>query len=74
MEYTSKATVKTIKATSRVAIKVRDNFYTIEYTEEREVPYDSSVELSKERDLLFDDVNLVVDKQAEDIIKAFAKK
>ena len=73
-EYVSKAVVSTIKATSRVAIKIRDNYYTVEYTEERLVPNTSGIDMDKERTLLFDSVNDVVDTQAEDIIKTFQKK
>ena len=30
LNYESKATVKTIKASSRASIKIRDNYYTVE--------------------------------------------
>lgn len=67
--YESKAIVTEITATSRVAIKVRDNFYTIEYTEKRAIPDVEGVDMDAERDILFTDVNNVVDRQAEDIIR-----
>ena len=67
--YVSKAVVTEISATSRVAIKVRDNFYTIEYTEKRTVPDVEGVDIQAEREALFDAVNYVVDTQAEDIIR-----
>lgn len=73
-EYVSKAVVSTIKATSRVAIKIRDNYYTVEYTEERLVPDATGIDMDMERTMLFDSVNEVVDTQAEDIIKTFQKK
>lgn len=69
MEYTPKAIVTKISATSRVAIKVRDNFYTVEYTEERAIPDVDGVDMDAERVALFDAVNGVVDAQAEDIIR-----
>lgn len=69
MEYTSKAVVTEISATSRVAIKVRDNFYTVEYTEKRAIPDVEGVDMEQERLALFDAVNGVVDMQAEDIIR-----
>lgn len=73
-EYVSKATTTKIQATSRVAIKIRDNFYTVEYSEERSLPETlTDAEVEKERTVLFDDVNAIVDKQAEDIIKTFQK-
>ena len=67
--YTPKAVVTEISATSRVAIKVRDNFYTIEYTEKRAIPDVEDVDMDAERLALFDAVNGVVDAQAEDIIR-----
>lgn len=69
MEYTSKAVVTEISATSRVAIKVRDNFYTVEYTEKRAIPDVEGVDIEQERLALFDAVNGVVDMQAEDILR-----
>jgi hypothetical protein len=72
-EYESKAVVTSIKAISRVAIKIHDNFYTVEYQEERNIPDVEGVDVEKERKLLFDDVNAVVDDQAEDILKTFQK-
>lgn len=73
-EYQSKAIVTSIKATSRVAIKIRDNFYTVEYTEERAIPDVDGVEIEQEQNILFDSVNSIVDAQAEDIIKTFQNK
>lgn len=68
----SKATVTSIKAVSRVAVKVRDNFYTVEYTEERSVPAGlTDEELEDERKALFDDVNSTVDSQVDDIFSSF---
>lgn len=66
----SKAIPITIKATSRVALKVRDNFYTVEYSEERAVP-DGDVDMEFERSVLWDDVNKCVDDQCEEILKTF---
>lgn len=74
MEYQSKAIVTTIKATSRVALKINDNFFTVEYTEERQIPDVDGVNVEKERQVLFDDVNAVVDEQALQIKETFAKK
>ena len=74
MAYQSKAVITSIKATSRVAIKIKDNYYTVEYTEERNVPDVDGVDVDEERKLLWDDVNAIVDDQATDIIKTFSKK
>ena len=73
-EYISKAKISTIRATSRASCKIRDNYYTVEYTEERTLPQDIDVDIAKERELLWNDVNYEVDMQIEDIIKSFAKK
>ena len=69
--YTPKAIVTEITATSRVAIKVRDNFYTVEYSEKRAIPDVEGVDVEAERIALFDAVNGIVDAQAEDIIRTF---
>lgn len=70
--YESKATTTTIKASSRASIKVGDNFYTIEWTEERTVPEDCDIE--KERTFLWETVNGEVDGQIQDILDAYGKK
>lgn len=67
-EYTSKAITTQIKATSRVSVKIRENFYTLEYTEERTVPQVEGVDLEKERELLWDKVNSEVDVAMEETI------
>ena len=71
MPYTPKAVVTEISATSRVAIKVRDNFYTIEYTEKRAIPDVEGIDIEAERVALFDAVNGIVDEQAEDVLRTF---
>jgi hypothetical protein len=65
--YTTKIT-----ATSRAAVKVRDNYFTVEATEERTLP-DSGADISKEWDALFDSVNSVIDNQVQDIMDANKK-
>lgn len=71
MEYESKAIVTTIRATSRASVKVRDNFYTVEYCEERSLPNTEDVDVEQERRLLWDTVNGECDDQIADIIKTF---
>ena len=66
----SKSIPITIKATSRVALKIKDNFYTVEYSEERAVP-DDVEDMEFERSALWDDVNKCVDDQCEEILKTF---
>ena len=71
--YTSKAITTQIRATSRASVKIRDNFYTVEYSEERTIPDIEGVNLEEEKRILWEDVNGEVDAQIEDIIKSFAK-
>ena len=71
MEYISKAVVTEISATSRVAIKVRDNYYTVEYAEKRTIPDVEGIDVEAERTILFDAVNGIVDAQADDILRTF---
>jgi len=71
--YESKAKISTIRATSRASVKVRDNFYTVEYCEERTLPTDIECDIEQERELLWNTVNDEVDRQIEDILKSFAK-
>lgn len=73
MTYESKAKVVEITATSRAAVKIRDNFYTVEFSEKRSVPDVEDVNIEAERQLLWDDVNAVVDDQIEDILQTFKK-
>ena len=74
MAYEVKGKTTKITATSRVAIKIKDNYYTVEYSEERSINEDTNTDMERERQCLFDDVNAVVDAQAEDIVKTFQKK
>lgn len=69
--YESKAKVTKITATSRMAIKIKDNYYTTEYSEERTIPDVEGIDIETERKILFDDVNTIVDSQCEEIIKTF---
>ena len=69
--YESKAKTTTIKATSRSAIKVRDNYYTVEATEERSIPDVEGVDLNAEWSILWDSLNAIVDSQIEQIVKTF---
>ena len=74
MAYEVKGISTKITATSRVAIKIKDNYYTVECSEERSIPDVEGVDIEKERQALFDDVNATVDGQIEDIYNTFNKK
>lgn len=56
---------------SRASVKVQDNFYTIEYGEERQLEDD--VNINDERKALIDDCNEQVDNQVADIVKTFLR-
>ena len=73
-KYESKAITTQIRATSRASVKVREAFYTVEYTEERTIPQVEGVNLEEERRLLWDTVNGECDNQIADIINSFAKQ
>lgn len=69
-----KAKTTSIKVSSRASVKVRDNFYTVEFTEERSVPEDlTEEELAVERQALWDTCNTETDNQIRDIVTTFAK-
>lgn len=74
-EYKSKAVTTSIKFTSRASIKIStrtgDAFYTVEACEERLIPAIDGVDLNKERQLLWDTVNMECDKQIEDIQQSY---
>lgn len=73
-DYESKAKITTIRATSRASVKVRDNFYTVEYSEERVIPELEGVNIEEERRLLWDTVNTECDNQIQEIKDAFSGK
>jgi len=73
-KYESKAIITSITATSRASVKIKDNFYTIEYAEERLIPDLEDIDVEEERNLLWDTVNNEVDTQIADILKTFGSK
>lgn len=70
--YEQKAITTKICATSRVAVKIQDNYYTVESHEERDVPADADVD--REWQFLWDHVNVITDNQVRDIVNTFTKK
>lgn len=71
--YESKAIINTISATSRISLKINETFYTLEYSEERIIPDVEGVNITKERELLWNDVNAEVDAQAEEVREIYKK-
>lgn len=69
--YESKAIVTSITATSRASVKIKDSFYTVEYSEERLLPDIEDIDIEEERSLLWDTVNAECDAQINDIYEAF---
>lgn len=75
-EYVSKAEPKIIKFSSRASIKIVDrakqeHYYTVEYGEERQITDFKNTNMEKEKQLLIDDCNEVVDKQVKEIVDTF---
>jgi hypothetical protein len=73
-KYESKAIITTIKAASRASVKIRDNYYTVEYCEERTIPDVNDVDIESERALLWETCNNECDNQINDILQAFSSK
>lgn len=73
-QFVSAAIPVKISATSRCAVKLRDDYYTIEAMEERVIPENSNTDMNKEWDVLFEQLNKIVDTQIEDILKSVQKK
>lgn len=75
MGYEVKGKTTKINAVSRCAIAVhnkktgKDNYYTIELSEERSIPDVEGVDINKEYAALFDSVNAEVDRQMADIVE-----
>lgn len=65
------AKTTTIKASSRCSVKVKDNYFTVEYTEERSLENGDNIE--EERKDLWYDVNNEVDNQVDEIFENFKK-
>lgn len=71
--YTIKGKTSKICATSRCAIHINDNYYTIEASEERTLDTEESVDLNKEWADIFNSINTIVDNQCEEIVQTFKK-
>lgn len=71
--YESQAVTTSIEAHSRISVKLNDTFYTFEFIEKRELPVDlineDKIDLIKERELLWDEVHVQVDKQVQDVVQ-----
>ena len=61
-----------ISAVSRISTKIKDTFYTFEYSEERTLEEGDDVE--RERADLWETCHKEVDKQVEDVIDLALKR
>lgn len=73
-KYEVKGKTTKITATSRCAIKIKDNYYTLELSEERTMPESDGIDLDKEYSALFDSINAEIDKQCQDVLNSINKK
>ena len=71
MSYEIKGRPTKISATSRSAICIKNNYYTVEASEERSISSDSDIDMKEEFKALFDELNDVIDLQTKDIIDTF---
>lgn len=69
-KYEVKGKTTKITATSRCAIRIKDNYYTLELSEERVMPDDESIDLDKEYKALFDSINSEIDTQMQDVLNS----
>lgn len=68
MAYEVKGRTTKITATSRCALKVKDNYYTLELSEERVMPEETEVDLNREYEAIFNSINNEIDNQMQDIL------
>ena len=57
-----------IRATERMAVKIRDNYYTLELTEERSIPNNPNIDLEEEKSRLFESVKTSLYKEVEELV------
>lgn len=67
----SETRTTSIRCTSKASVKIKDSYYTLEYSEERCIGEDADV--SEEREKLWAIVNGEVDNQIDDIISALKR-
>ena len=65
------AKTTTIKASSRASIKFGDSYFTVEYTEERQLEDKDDIE--EERERLWEDVNRERDIQIDDLHEQYVE-
>lgn len=73
-EYLSHTIPSKISAVSRMAVKIKDNFYTFEASQERTVEDVEGIDIEKEYQLLFDDLNDCIDAQVQELVSYLKNK
>ena len=63
--------ITTVRATSRISTKLKDDFYTFQYCEERQVEDGDDIEQIREE--LWTTCHAEVDKQVEEIVDIVRK-
>ena len=63
-----------ITVTSRCAVKIRDNYYTMEACLEKQVINPETANMDAEWTAAFEEVNVAVDQQIKDTIDSFRNK
>lgn len=68
LKYISKAIPIEITASSRVSVKIKETYYTFEFSEKRAIENYEEVDMDKERQELWDTCHSEVDKQVKEIL------
>lgn len=68
------ARTTTIRATNRMSLKIKDNFFTVEWCEERTLPEDvTNEELADERKKLWDICVRECENQVQEIVRVYGR-
>ena len=69
--YEPKAITTQIQATYRISTKIHENFHTVEYTEQRQIPDVEGVDIAKEKEALWNAVIVEIESQIDDIVDSY---
>lgn len=67
-KYVSKAIPVEITASSRVSVKIKETYYTFEYSEKRSIENYDRVDMDQEREDLWNTCHGEVDKQVKELL------
>lgn len=68
-DYASMAKTVSIQCSSRASVKIGQNFYTFEATEQRSIPDNPNVDVDKEQEILFAKLHAMVDRQIDETLE-----